>query len=118
MMRFDPEAVDWPSSRREGVFVKVLWNDERSGDAAVLVRMDPGCKYPRHRHVGDEEVFVLQGGFRDESGDYAAGTFHRFAAGSVHAPVAFDGDEACVLFAMAHGGIEILDRLGRAGPPR
>jgi anti-sigma factor ChrR (cupin superfamily) len=115
MMRFDPMAVDWPSSRRAGIFVKVLWSDERSGDAAVLVRMDPGCEYPRHRHVGDEEVLVLQGGFRDESGEYAAGAFHRFAAGSVHAPVAFDGDEACVLFALAHSGIEILDR---AGPPR
>ena len=113
MMRFDPNAVDWPSSRRAGIYVKVLWSDERSGDAAVLVRMDPGCEYPRHRHVGDEEVLVLQGAFRDEQGEYAAGAFHRFAAGSVHAPVALEGDEPCVLFALARGGIENLDRTGR-----
>jgi anti-sigma factor ChrR (cupin superfamily) len=110
MMRFDPGAVDWPSSRRTGIHVRVLWNDESSGDAAVLVRMDPGCEYPRHRHVGDEEVFVLQGGFRDASGEYRAGEFRRFPAGSIHAPVGLQGDEPCVLFAMAHGGIEILDR--------
>jgi len=110
MMRFDPTTVDWPASRRAGIFVKRLWSDEASGDAAVLVRMDPGCEYPRHRHVGDEEVFVLQGGFRDENGEYPAGTFHRFAAGSVHAPVALEGGLPCVLFSVAHGGIERQDR--------
>jgi anti-sigma factor ChrR (cupin superfamily) len=110
MMRFDPSAVDWPASRREGIFVKVLWSDEQSGDAVVLVRMDPGCEYPRHRHVGDEEVFVLQGGFRDAAGEYLAGAFHRFPAGSVHAPVALPGELPCVLFAVARGGIELLDR--------
>jgi len=108
MMRFDPASVDWPPSRRAGISVKVLWTDPASGDAAVLVRMDPGCTYPRHRHVRDEEVFVLQGGFRDERGEYAAGDFHRFEAGSIHEPVALDGQLPCVLFSVAHGGIELL----------
>lgn len=108
MMRFDPMAVDWPPSRRHGIHVKVLWTDPESGDAAVLVRMDPGCTYPRHRHVRDEEIFVLQGGFRDERGEYAAGDFRRFEAGSIHEPVALDGALPCVLFSVAHGGIEIL----------
>lgn len=108
MMRFDPMAVDWPPSRRPGIHVRVLWQDESSGDAAVLIRMDPGCAYPRHLHVGDEEVLVLQGGFRDEQGELRAGEFRRFAAGSAHAPVALDGELPCVLFAVAHGGIRIL----------
>jgi anti-sigma factor ChrR (cupin superfamily) len=109
MMRFDPRTVDWPSSRRSGIGVKVLWRDERSGDTVVLVRMDPGARYPRHRHVREEDVFVLQGGFRDEGGEYPAGAFHRFPAGSVHAPVAFEGEIACVLFAVARGGVELLE---------
>ena len=108
-VRFDPGTVEWPPSKRKGIGVKLLWRDESSGDVAVLVRMDPGCPYPRHRHVGDEEVLVLQGGFRDERGEYAAGTFHRFEAGSIHAPVALDGELACVLFAVARGGIELLE---------
>jgi anti-sigma factor ChrR (cupin superfamily) len=111
-MRFDPEAVDWAafaSKRRKGVYVKPLWRDEAGGDAVVLVRMDPGCRYPRHRHVGDEEVFVLQGGFTDEFGEWPAGSFHRFPAGSVHSPLAFAEGPACVLFAVAHGGIDVLD---------
>jgi anti-sigma factor ChrR (cupin superfamily) len=109
MMVFDPTAVDWPVSRRPGLSVKVLWRDEENGDAAVLIRMEPGCRYPRHLHVRDEEVFVLQSGFRDERGEYATGTFIRFPAGSIHAPVAFDGPLPCILFAIAHGGIEVLD---------
>jgi anti-sigma factor ChrR (cupin superfamily) len=51
---------------------------------------------------------VLQGGFRDERGEYAAGDFRRFEAGSIHEPVALDGALPCVLFSVAHGGIEIL----------
>jgi len=109
MMRFDPSSVDWPASRREGIAVKVLWRDDPSGDVAVLVRMDPGCRYPRHRHVGDEDVLVLQGGFCDAAGEHRAGSFHRFPAGSVHAPVALDGALPCVLFAVARGGVELLE---------
>ncbi len=108
MMRFDPMAVDWQPSKRKGIYVKVLWSDAASGDAAVLVRMDPGCQYPRHLHVREEDVLVLLGGFRDESGDYPAGTFQRFAAGTIHAPIAFEGSVPCVLFAVARGGIELI----------
>lgn len=105
-MRFDPMAVDWKPTRRRGIYVEQLWTDPANGDAAVLVRMDPGCTYPRHRHVREEDVFVLQGGFRDEEGEYACGTFRRFPAGSVHEPVALAGDTPCVLFSVARGGIE------------
>lgn len=112
MMLFDPMAVDWPafaSRRRRGIYVKPLWRDEASGDVAVLVRMDPGCRYPRHLHVREEDVLVLVGGFRDEQGEYPTGAFQRFEAGSIHEPQAFDGPDPCILFAVARGGIELLD---------
>ena len=112
MMRFDASRVDWTPSKRTGIYVKVLWTDPATNDAAVLVRMDPGCEYPRHLHVREEDVFVLQGGFRDEQGEYRCGEFHRFAAGTIHAPIALQGGETgelpCVLFAVARGGIEII----------
>jgi len=85
MMRFDPNGADWPSSRRRGISVLPLWVDEKSGDAAVLVRMEPGCEYPRHRHVREEDVFVLQGGFRDSSGSvHGRGELVRMPRGSSH----------------------------------
>lgn len=89
-------------------------------DSAVLIRMEPGRGYPPHRHLDVEEVLILAGGYRDEAGENAgehrAGTYLRYEAGSVHAPVALGDPErstgtdnpACVLFAVARGGIEIL----------
>jgi anti-sigma factor ChrR (cupin superfamily) len=108
MMRFDPEGVDWPEPRRPGVRVKVLHVDPATNDAAVLILMDPGATYPRHRHVREEDVFVLSSGYCDDQGEHPAGSFTRYEAGSIHAPVAFAGSEPCVLFAVARGGIELL----------
>lgn len=75
--------------------------------------MSPGCGYPPHRHIGIEEVLVLAGGYRDESGEHRAGEYLRYPPDSIHAPVAL-GDprspegpenEACLLFASARGGV-------------
>ena len=66
--------------------------------------MAPGCGYPRHRHVGEEQVFVVEGAYEDAAGRYEAGSFQRFAAGSVHTPVA--GEAGALLLAWAEGGIE------------
>jgi anti-sigma factor ChrR (cupin superfamily) len=109
MRSFDPDTVPWRTTSWPGIAVRFLCRDEASGDSVVLIRMDPGRGYPPHRHVGDEEVFVLAGGYRDARGTYRAGEFVTNAAGTSHHPVALEGDTPCVLFAIAHGGIEILD---------
>jgi len=70
--------------------------------------MAPGCGYPRHRHVGEEQVFVVEGAYQDAAGDYPAGSFQRFAPGSVHAPVA--GPDGALLLAWAEQGIETLEQ--------
>lgn len=41
-----------------------------------FVRVAAGTTFPMHRHLGDEHVLVLQGGYLDDSG-------HRFRAGDV-----------------------------------
>ena len=82
----------------------------------MLIRMSPGRGYPPHRHLGVEHVLVLQGGYVDELGEHRAGTLLRYAAGSAHSPVAFGDPElpeggqnrACILLAIARGGIEEL----------
>lgn len=76
----------------------------------MLIRMQPGCGYPAHRHTGVEEVLILQGGYRDQSGEHRAGEYVVNEAGSSHHPVALDGAEDCIMVAFAHGGIRLLDK--------
>ena len=49
--------------------------------------------------------------FRSELGAYRAGQFVRYEDGSAHSPVALaeDGAQTCVLFALSHEGIALLD---------
>jgi anti-sigma factor ChrR (cupin superfamily) len=88
---------------------------ERRG-ATALIRMDPGCGYPPHRHLGCEDVLVLLGAYRDELGVHSKGAHVHYEAQSSHAPLALgaigripsERDPPCVLFAVASAGIEIL----------
>ena len=106
----DLEAIPWRTTRYPGVAVHFYASDARSGRVVALIRMEPGCGYPRHRHQGAEEVLVVQGGYRDERGSYTAGQFVVHGDGTTHTPVALEGPgaAACVLLAVAHEGIELL----------
>lgn len=100
-------TIDWQSTRYEGIFVNILRRDPNSGDATVLIRMEPGCAYPAHRHLGIEEVFVIQGGYRDSEGEHHSGDYVISSAGSAHHPVALERVD-CIMLAFAHGGIELI----------
>ena len=115
--------VPWRSTEWPGIRWHLLASvEEESSEGAaagrgatVLIRMEPGCGYPAHTHLGVEEVLVLAGGYRDELGVYEVGQFVRYPGGSRHTPVALGdaarpvgGDNpACLLFASARGGIEL-----------
>ena len=105
----DLSKIEWRETRHEGVALRVLRRDEATGDATVLIRLKPGCSYPAHRHVGVEEVFILQGGYRDAKGEHRAGDYVLNEADSAHRPVALGGED-CVMLAVAHGGIELLKK--------
>ena len=104
----DFDAIEWRATRHLGISLRVLRRDEAAGDATVLIRMAPGCAYPAHRHKGPEEVFILQGGYRDDRGEHRAGDYVLNAPGSAHRPVALEGGADCIMLAFAHGGIELL----------
>jgi putative transcriptional regulator len=103
----DLSHIDWRGTSHEGAALKVLRHDTETDDATVLIRMKPGCAYPPHRHVGVEEVFVLQGGYRDDRGEHRAGDYVVNDTDSRHCPVALEGED-CVMLAFAHAGIELI----------
>jgi putative transcriptional regulator len=104
---FDLSRIDWRETRHEGLALKVLRRDETTKGATVLIRMRPGCAYPAHRHTGLEEVFIIQGGYRDAAGEHHAGDYVINDAGSAHHPTALEGED-CVMLAVAHSGIELI----------
>lgn len=119
----DVDDVAWRPTRTPGVEWYVIHSEapertsgrKKASDSTVLIRMQPGHGYPPHRHIDVEEVLVLAGGYEDDLGRYEQGDYVRYPAGSVHAPVAVgdpdrptgEGNEPCVLFAIARGGIEL-----------
>jgi quercetin dioxygenase-like cupin family protein len=68
-----------------GVAAKRLYQESQTGNVALLVRMEPGAKYPPHSHADVEHCYVLQGDlhFGDfvlRAGDYqcaGVSTSHR-----------------------------------------
>lgn len=45
-----------------------------------------GRKFPAHTHIGGEEFLVLEGTFKDQFGEFPAGTYVRNPIGSEHSP--------------------------------
>ena len=67
----------------------------------ALVRWAPETRFNPHTHVGGEEILVLDGVFRDEHGEYPAGTWIRSPHLSSHRP--FTGPEgATILVKVGH----------------
>ena len=96
------DRVPWVE-RRSGVFWKVLWEDPDGRHKAILMRYEPGATIPRHRHVGDEQIFVLEGSVADDTGVCTAGNYARRPPGCVHAVASATG---AVVLAITSGPTE------------
>lgn len=75
--------------------LQVLPLHEFGTEHAALVRWAPGTKFQAHTHWGGEEIYVLEGVFSDEHGDYPAGTWLRSPHMSVHNPYSNPG---CLIY--------------------
>ena len=64
-------------------------------ESVALVRWAPRTRFNPHTHWGGEEIFVLEGTFSDEHGDYPAGTWLRSPHMSRHQPFSDDG---CLIY--------------------
>jgi mannose-6-phosphate isomerase-like protein (cupin superfamily) len=75
------------------------------GADAGFVRFTAGSHFPMHRHVGDEHMFIFQGGLRDEANDVTLlpGDQLVMPAGSSHDFVILPGED-CLSAVLLHGG--------------
>ncbi len=89
----DTCARAWQPGLVEGLSVQPL--HAFGPEQVALVRWAPGTVFHRHVHPGGEEIYVLEGVFSDEEGDYPAGTWLRNPAWSAHAPFSREG---CLIY--------------------
>jgi anti-sigma factor ChrR (cupin superfamily) len=97
----DPQLYTWDEPM-PGIRMTTLFEDPARNLRKVLVWAKPGARYPSHRHLGDEEILVLQGALGDGRGVYRAGDICRSRTGSVHSENVV-GDDDCFCFVVYHG---------------
>ena len=119
-------AVKWPAALRERLAatghapwrklpagfraLRVPFVDESS---RVWVGSAPGGRGPlAHAHVTDEWTVVLEGGFTDETGTYAAGDFAYMGPGEQHRMIAEKG-EGCVCLLLVREKPRYLTLMGK-----
>ena len=92
----DTRTMEWQPSPSGTVWRKRLHlvGPPEAGQVTSIVRYEPNATFPVHDHPDGEEIFVLEGTFSDEHGDWPAGTYLLNPEGFRHAPFSKEG---CVL---------------------
>ena len=74
----------WVETGVPGVRAKILAIDRMRDRVTMLVKADPGARYPAHRHSGPEECYVISGSVVVEGRLLRAGDFHHAEGESDH----------------------------------
>lgn len=77
-----------------------------AGGEAGFVRLEPGATLPRHRHLGPERTFVVDGVMHDGGQVHGPGSVLESAAGSAHHYTAGPGRDLIII--SLHNGIEFV----------
>lgn len=89
--------MPWEKTEHPGVWRKVLElvTDPRKGRETSLLKLDPNAQLPTEVLSERMEIFVIEGTYSDEHGDYGPRTFIRNQPGFRHTPSSKDG---CILY--------------------
>jgi putative transcriptional regulator len=102
-----PEAArdELPAIRRlrwhwgfaRGARMAGLARDPDTRSVLVIGHIPPRRAFPRHLHVGPEDLLVLTGGYEDEMGHWEAGAYAAYEPGTIHRPVIEPGETCWIL---------------------
>jgi len=90
----DTKIADWHQGIVNGLSVMPL--HEFTGENVALVKWAPNTQFKPHTHWGGEEIFVLEGTFYDEHGEYPKGSWLRSPHLSQHTP--YTKDDGALIF--------------------
>jgi hypothetical protein len=100
------EATGWKRDIPGAAYFHFQPGAACAGAESGVVRVAPGALFPRHRHLGHEITFVLDGLLLDRGGAYGPGSVVEAEAGSEHDYRAGAGRDLLIL--SLHRGIEFL----------
>lgn len=100
-----------------GLRMMTLQRRDRHDARLDLLRVAPGMAMPGHGHTGSELTCVLQGGFRDEFGEYHVGDIAEGDATMQHQPVALPLHDDCVCLIATTGRLRAHSWLARLIQP-
>jgi putative transcriptional regulator len=89
--------IAWRRLTVRGARLAVLLRDRFTGSALILGHMPAKRAFPRHLHLGTEDVLVLAGGYEDQYGTFEAGAYAQYAPGTEHRPLTEPGEECWTL---------------------
>lgn len=77
------------------------------GPTRLLVRIEAGSRFPRHQHLGEEQMLILQGGLTTDGGEhFGTGSCAVSLPGSVHEFVIDEGGD-CIAAVRLSDGIRL-----------
>ena len=92
---------EWVETAVPGVRRKILAIDRERDLVTMLLKGEPGTRYPAHRHSGPEECYVISGSLNVEGRVLRAGDFHHAEGGSDHGEAWTDEGMEVLLVASA-----------------
>ena len=92
---------EWVETAVPGVRMKILAIDRARDRVTMLLRGEPGARYPAHRHSGPEECYVISGSLTIEGRVLRAGDFHHAEGDSDHGEAWTDEGMEVLLVAAA-----------------
>jgi anti-sigma factor ChrR (cupin superfamily) len=111
----DLAALEWEEIA-PGVRLHIVRDEAPRGVRSQIMWSEPGARRPPHRHLGDEDILILEGGLVVGDGLYASGEICRVRAGRFHVEEAANGGR-CVSY-LVHRIAEIGGDLGGAPDDR
>jgi hypothetical protein len=76
--------LNWVKTPIPKVKIALLHCDETTREKVGLLQAEADMIYPRHRHGGTEEIYMLSGDLKIEGITYYGGDYIRSASGSTH----------------------------------
>jgi anti-sigma factor ChrR (cupin superfamily) len=91
-----PAELEWEEVA-PGISCKLVATDTEKNRVSMLIRLAPGADYPRHRHAGVEELYLLHGELMIDDKKLYPGDYIRAEADTADHRISSETGCTCVL---------------------